>query len=88
MAGAGENKHFNSGSAGGAHPALSKPIFCARAEARPPQGRRRRGLGPICEPMALDRFSDNEVPALDAADEPEPTSATPPRGAGAAGLVP
>ena len=26
--------------------------------------------------------------ALDAADEPEPTSATPPRGAGAAGLVP
>ncbi len=62
MAGAGENKHFNSGSAGGAHPALSKPIFCARAEARPPQGRRRRGLGPICEPMALDRFSDNEVP--------------------------
>ncbi len=26
--------------------------------------------------------------ALDAADESEPTSATPPRGAGAAGLVP
>ncbi len=78
--------------------------LCWELRRDPPQGRRRRGLGPICEPMALDRFSDNEVPgsgrrphdklisvydrlslaeqqallaaleALDAADEPEPTS--------------